>query len=186
MRNVFPDRSVNIAPMLPELNTHLPSGTDGDRVQRVVVIDALEAGQQHLALVHRRIELQVPIDVRVDDQVGRLRDDDLVVDDGDAERRDQARFLHEGVRAVGLAVAVGVLQDDDAVAFGLAGVVRPIVDAFGHPDAAVAVDVDVGRVAEQRRRGPERDFQPFGHLEQVERNLHGRDRGCLNRRAVAA
>ena len=26
MRNVFPDLSVNIAPVLPELNTHLPSG----------------------------------------------------------------------------------------------------------------------------------------------------------------
>ena len=26
MRNVFPDLSVNIAPVLPALNTHLPSG----------------------------------------------------------------------------------------------------------------------------------------------------------------
>ena len=26
MRKVFPDRSVNIAPMLPALKTHLPSG----------------------------------------------------------------------------------------------------------------------------------------------------------------
>ena len=72
--------------------------TDRHRVKRVVVIDALEAGQQHLALVHRRIEAQVPIDVRVDDEIGRLRDDDLVVDDRDAERRDQRRFLHERMR----------------------------------------------------------------------------------------
>ena len=114
-------------------------------MQRVVVVDALEAGQQHLALVHRRIEAQVAIDVGVDDEVGRLRDDDLVVDDRDAERRDQRRLLHERVRAVGLAVAVGVLQHDDAIAFGLAGVMRAVADALGHPDAAVAIDVDVGR-----------------------------------------
>ena len=45
------------------------------------LLRAVEAGQQHLALVHRRIEDQVAIDVGVDDQVRRLRDDDLVVDD---------------------------------------------------------------------------------------------------------
>ena len=135
------------------------------------MVDALEAGQQHLALVHRRIEAQVPIDVGVDDEVGRLRDDDLVVDDGDAERCDQRRLLHERVRAVGLAVAVGVLQHDDAVALGLAGMMRAVANPFGHPDAPVAVDVDVGRVVQQRRCGPQRDFEPVRHLEEVERNL---------------
>ena len=82
-----------------------------------------------------------------------------------------AGFLHERVRAVGLAVAVGVLQHDDAIAFGLAGVMRAVANAFGHPDAPVPVDVDVGRVVQQRRRGPQRDFEPVRHLEEVERNL---------------
>ena len=147
------------------------------------MIDALEAGQQHLALVHRRIEAQVPIDVGVDDEVGRLRDDDLVVDDRDAERRDQRRFLHERMRAVGLAVAVGVLQHDDAIAFGLPGMMGAVANAFGHPDAPVPVDVDVGRVAQQRRCGPQRDFEPLRHLEEVERNLYRR--GGLLSGAVA-
>ena len=120
----------------------------------MVVIDALEAGQEHLALVHRRIEAQVPIDVRVDDEIGRLRDDDLVVDDRHAERGDQRRFLHERMRRVGFAVVVGVLEDDDAIAFGLAGMMRAVADAFRHPDAAVAIDVDVGRVVQQRRFAP--------------------------------
>ena len=74
------------------------------------MVDALEAGEQHLALIHCRIEAQVPIDVGVDDQVGRLRDHDSVVDDGDAERSDQRGFLYERMRRVGLAVVVRVLK----------------------------------------------------------------------------
>ena len=137
----------------------------------MVVVDALETGQQHLALVHRRIEPQVAIDVGVDDQVGRLRHHDLVVDDGHAERRDERRLLHERVRAVGLAVAVGVLEDDDAVALGLTGVVRAVADAFGDPDAAVAIDVDVGRVVQHRRGGPQRHLEAVRHLEEVKGDL---------------
>ena len=75
MRNVLPDLSVNIAAGVAGVEDPLAVGTDRHRVQRVIVIDALEAGQQHLALVHRRIEAQVAIDVGVDDEIGRLRDD---------------------------------------------------------------------------------------------------------------
>ena len=140
-------------------------------MQRVVVIDALKAGQQHFAFIHRRIEAQVSIDVGVDDEVGRLGDDHLVVDDCDAERRDQARLLHECMRLVGFAVPVGVLQHDDAIAFGLTGMMGAITNTLGHPDAPVAIDVDVRRVVQQGRRGPQRYLQPLGQLEQVERNL---------------
>ena len=123
-------------------------------MQRVVVIDALKAGQQHFAFIHRRIEAQVSIDVGVDDEVGRLGDDHLVVDDCDAERRDQARLLHEGMRLVGFAVPVGVLQHDDAIAFGLTGMMGAITNTLGHPDAPVAIDVDVRRVVQQRETRP--------------------------------
>ena len=95
---------------------------------------------------------------------GGCDDDDLVVDDRDAERRDQRRLLHERVRRVGLAVVVGVLQHDDAIAFGLAGMVRAVANAFRHPDAAVAIDVDVGRVVQHRRGRPQRDFEALRHL----------------------
>ena len=149
----------------------LAVGTDRHRVQRVVVVDAHEPGQQHLALVHGRIELQVAVDVGIDDEVRRLRDHYLVVDHRDAERRDQRRLLHEGVGAVSLAVAVFVLQHDDAVAFGLTGVMGAVADALGHPDPAVAIDVDVGRVEQHRRRGPQGDLEAVGDLEDVERNL---------------
>ena len=128
----------------------------------MVVIDPLEAGQQHLALVHRRVEAQIAIDVGINNEVGRMRDNNLVVDDRNTEWGDQARLLHEGVRAVGLAIAVFVFDDDDAVALGLAGVVGAIADTLGDPNPAVLIDVDVRRVAEQRRRRPERDLKPSG------------------------
>ena len=67
-------------------------------MERVVVVDALESCQQHLAGVDGRVEAAVAIDVGVDDQVGRLRDHHLVVDDGDAQRGDEAGLLHEGLR----------------------------------------------------------------------------------------
>ena len=150
----------------------LAVGPHRHRMQRVVVIDPLEARQQHFTFVDCRIEAQVPIDIGVDDHVGRLCDDHLVIDDGDAERGDEARFLHERVRAVGLAVAVGVLQHDDLVALGLARMVGAVANPFGHPDPPVAVDIHVGGVAQQRRSGPQGHFEPVRHLEKVERKLH--------------
>jgi hypothetical protein len=74
-------------------------------------------------------------------------------------------------RAVGLAVAVGVLQHDDAIAFGLTGVMRAVANAFGHPDAAVAIDVDVGRVEELWRGRPDGHFHAVRHLEELDGQL---------------
>ena len=87
----------------------------------------------------------------VDDEIGRLRDDHAIAEHGNAERRAELRALVEHLAAVGLAVAVGVLEDDDAVALGtevgLAAKRPSVVHRFEHPDAAALVDGDVGRVA---------------------------------------
>jgi hypothetical protein len=85
-----------------------------------------------------------------------------VVDDGDAERRDERGFLHERVRTVSLAVAVGVLQHDDLVPLRLPGVVGAVAHPLGYPDASVLVDIDVGRVAQERRCGPQVTLEPSG------------------------
>ena len=85
---------------------------------------------------------------------------------------------------VGLAVLVAVLEHDDAIALGLARVVRAIAHALGDPDAAVAVDVHVGRVAQHGRLGPQRDLEPVRHAEQLER--HVRDGDGLHRLRYAA
>ena len=56
----------------------------------MVVVAAVKAGEQHFAFVDRGIEFTVTIDIGVNDQIGRAGDDDLVVDDGHAERGEQA------------------------------------------------------------------------------------------------
>ena len=147
----------------------------------MVVIDPLEASQEHFAFVDRWIETLISINVRVDDEVGRLRDDDFVVDDRDAQRRNQRRFLDERLGLVRLAIPIGVLEHDDAIAFGLAGMMRAIANAFRHPDAAVTIDIDVGRVVKERRCRPERDFKPVWHLEEIERDLGWLRGRCLRR-----
>ena len=60
--------------------------TEGRAVQGVVVITAIEAGQQDLALVDLGVEDAVAIGVGVDQQVRRLGDDDFAVDMGHAQR----------------------------------------------------------------------------------------------------
>ena len=143
----------------------------GDAVDGVVVDAGIEAVEQHLALVDGGIELHVPVHVGVDDDVRRHGDDDLVVDHRHAHRGEEERLLHEGPGLVGLAVAVGVLHHDDAVALGLALGMAAVVHALGDPEATVLVEVEVRRVLQHRRRGEDGDFQlGIGGLEQARRH----------------
>ena len=151
---------------------------DRDAVQRVIVGAAVEAGENHFALVHGGVELSVTVHIRVDDEVRRHRDDDLIVDHADAHRRVEERLLHERPRLVRHAVAIGVLKHNDAVAGGLAVAFAAIVHALGDPDAAILVCVDVRRIFQLRRRGPHGDFQlGVGELEQIGRHQRGHGRG---------
>ncbi len=151
----------------------LSVGSDRDRVQRMIVDTAIESGQQHLALVHGGVELQVPIHIGIDDQVRRHRNDDLVVDNRDAHWRAEKRLLDEHPAFVRLAVAIRVFEHHDAVALGLALVVAPVIHALGHPDTAILVRVDVGGVLEHRRRRPERDLQIGQRVQHLDRNESG-------------
>ncbi len=150
-----------------------------DGVQAVIVIEAAEAGQQDLLA----IGLVVAVVVRVDDEVGRCRHDDPIADHREAERRAQVRILDEHRRAIGFAVPVGVLEDEDAIPGGMrerllfAGIEVPIVDRFRHPHAPARVDVDVRRVEEHRRLGPQRDLQIVGQHELVALRPHQRTNG---------
>ena len=134
------------------------------------MIASVETGEQHLAFIHGGIEFVIAVDIGVNDQVRRLRHDDFVVDDRDAERRDEIRVLHEGRDLVGLARALGVFEHDDAVAFRAAAGVAAVVHALGDPHAAVLVDFEIGWVVEQRRRGPHGDFETIRRGEHFRRN----------------
>ena len=144
---------------------------EGRAVQRVVVVAAVEAGQEHFALIHLRIEDAIAVGIGIDEQVRRLRDDDLAVDVGDAERRDQILLLGEDRDLVGLARAGRIFKDHDAVAFLASSGLAAVVDAFGDVHPAAFVEIDVGRIEDLRRGRPDRDLETFRHREEF-----GRDR----------
>ena len=115
-------------------------------MQRMIVIAPVETRQQHFALVDGRIEFPVAVDVGVDDEIRRIRDDDLVVEHRDAERRHQRRLLHEHAGRIGAPVVIGILEHHDAIALRIAILVAPVVHALGDPDAPLRVDVHVGGI----------------------------------------
>jgi hypothetical protein len=137
----------------------------------VVVVLSVESREENFAFVFCSIELQVTIDVGVDEEVRRLGDDDLIVDYGNAERGNEQGFLHKGMTGVCSPVSVGVFEDYDAIAFGLAFVIPAIAHALGGPDASVLIDVDVCWIKKLRRGGPDRDFQSIGYDKQVAGNF---------------
>ena len=138
-------------------------------VERVVMVLAAEAGEESLLLVDGGVELAVTVHVGVLRDGRRVRDVDDVVDDGDAERRGPLGVLDEGLDGISEALALGVAEHDHAVAFGAtltALVVSTVVDAFIDPEAALGVEIDVGRIGDLRGSRPDRHLETFGHREE--------------------
>ena len=79
----------------------------------------------------------------------RTRDDrppaGALTDHADAQSRINVAALMEDGLLVSLAVAVGVLQDEDAIAVGAGVFLATIVRHLADPDAAGGIDVDVRR-----------------------------------------
>ena len=157
---------------VPLVEVPLAVRTEGGAVQRVVMVAAVEAGQEHLALVDLGIEDAVAVDVGVDDEVRRLGDDDLAVDMGHAERRDEIGILDEDRDLVGLARAGRVFKDHDAVAFRTSALLAAVIDAFGDIHATAFIEIDVGRIEELGRSRPHGDLETFGHREELGRDKH--------------
>src|SRR5690606_9245361 len=94
----------------------------------------------------------IPVFVDHADDLGTRRNDHTVAQNADAVRRDDIFTLVIHLLVISLPVAVGVLQDQDPIAFGAFSVVPAIVDDFTDPHAAAVVDIDVRR-AQQHRLG---------------------------------
>ncbi len=141
-------------------------------VHPVVGINAAETGQERVALVG----LVVAVGILEHQEVGTIADEDaaagvfaglvVMLFDGDAHGHGEDPVGEDG-DLVGLTVAIGIFENLDAV--GLLDTMEPlvaaagqaIVQALGDPDPSSGVDVDVGRVDQQRLGRPERRFQPL-------------------------
>jgi hypothetical protein len=144
---------------VPLVEVVLAVGPEGDGVQPVIVVRAAPAGEQHFLLD----DVVVGV-LGVDDQIGGLRDEDLVAEHGDAERHADIRVLVEDLDLVRLAVLIRVFQDHDPVARGMNVGQHPrwppVVHAFEHPDAAALVDGQIRGVGEHRLGGKQRQLEP--------------------------
>ena len=127
----------------------------GHGVEGVVVVTGVEAGEKDFAFVDGGVELEVTIDVGVDEELGWLGDVDDVVKNGDAEGCDESFFLDEGVGGVGLAIAIGVLNNGDAITTGSPAVMAAVVHSFRDPHTAFVIKIDVGGIVEVGRGGPD-------------------------------
>ena len=161
----LPVRVVNGRLRVADVPIQSPVGAEHELVRGVIVLRAARLGEEQFLLV----SLAVAVRVGEDEDVGRARDDDPVAEHADAHRRVDVAALVEDGRLVGPAVAVGVLQDEDAVAFGPFAVAVPIIDDFADPDAAAGIDVDVGGAEHHRLGGEERRLQTGSHVQSGER-----------------
>ena len=148
-------------------------------VQAVIVVDTAPSGQQRLPR-----DDAVVLVLRVHEQIRRLRDDDLVTEHRDSERREHFGTLVEYLSRVGLTVAVGILQDHDAipgkVVLGLALQIAAVVHRLDKPHTPALVDIEVGRIHEQGLAGPQGHFETWRDLELV--TNRGRRHGARSQR----
>ena len=81
-----------------------------EAVDRLVAVPDAPAGEQDLGVVH--VGHVVAVAVGEEEQVGRCADEDTV--EADRQRRGKRDALREDLDAVGLTVAIRILQDQDA------------------------------------------------------------------------
>jgi hypothetical protein len=129
-----------------------------------------EPGEERLALVGPA----VAVGVLEEQHVRGLRDEEAAVDVAEARR--DAQVLGEDGLLVGLAVAVGVLDDRDPVAPHAPGLhlVR-VVDRLGDVEATEVVPGHRDRLADLRLGDEQLGLEPLGHREVLDRLL-GRER----------
>ena len=67
------------------------------------------------------------------------------------------------MRAVGLAILISVLKNNDAVTFRATVLILAIIDSLGHPDPPFGIGVHVGGVQKHRACRPSGDFKVIRH-----------------------
>ena len=155
-------------------------GPPGQRVRHRVGVFHAEARQEHLGIAVGPI---VAVAVGIEEQVGDLDDEHAAI--AECQAAGQIEPGHEIVGAVGPAVAVGVLQDRDAIRplrparrrIGNAVVDRPrvaidgdplqlggvgILHVLNDPEPAPVVKLDGHRLADQRLGRDQADLQAIG------------------------
>ena len=64
-------------------------------MQTMVVVGPTESRKQHLPLIDPLLKTGVPVDIGVDNEIGWLGDDDLIVDHRNSKGREEGFFLNK-------------------------------------------------------------------------------------------
>ena len=118
------------------------AGVELEAVGGVVRVGRIEAGEDSLA----DVGLVVAVGVLQEHQVGRLGDQDAAVGELEAGRAMQA--VGEDDPLVGLAVAVGVFEDQELVVHFLLGLPVRVGRPAGDPEAALGVERHLHRLGQ--------------------------------------
>jgi hypothetical protein len=75
--------------------------------------------------------------------------------------------LHENVTGVGDAVAISILEHDNTITGFIPPRMSTIINRLRHPDAALRINVHIGRVAQLRRLRPDCELKPCRHRKAI-------------------
>ena len=128
------------------------------RVGGMIVLRTPGLGEQQFPVVR----FVVSVLVGEHDDVWCAGDNYLVAEHADAKRGVHVTTLIVDLLSIGLAVAVGVLEDQNSVALRplvIAGM-RPVVNHLTDPHPASVIYVNIGRAEDLRLGGKQRGLQP--------------------------
>ena len=148
-------------------------GAPVEAVDRLVTVADAPAGQQDLGVVH--VGDVVAVAVGEVEEVGRRADEDAV--EADRKRRREGDALREDLLAVGGAVAVRVLQDQDAAVAGAGETASAglVVAVLGDPHAAAVVPGEGHGLGDHGLRGPGVDLESLAHGHRINRLFRGQE-----------
>lgn len=161
----FSVRRVQLFTAVAEVEVQSAIRSEGEAVDTVVVLRALDSGEHDFA----SIGPQVSVIVIETEHAVTGRDNDSVAEDADTVCRIDVTSLMEDSLSICFTVVIGVFEYEDAVAFRAVGVIAigksAVVDNFADPDASEMVNVDIGRAEQHGFGGEELDVEFFCDVE---------------------
>ena len=150
-------------------------GSPRERVEHLVRVLIAPAVEQDLRRTRRQIRPRLD---RNEHQIRRGADPHAAEADFDAA--DEVQVLDEHLAAVEAPVAVGVLEDQDAIPALSLGRAQRIGVRLGHPEAPAIVEREANRPNDVGLRGGKLDREPLGHGHRL-RGFRRRETGVPDR-----
>ena len=148
-------------PGVAEIEIETAVRTEVKGVNAMIMLRPSNVGKHQLLTVG----LVIAVVVDEPEHIVTAGDEGLVAEHADAVGAVHIMALMKHRGLVRRGVAVGVFEDEDAVAFGTFAQVLAVVDDFADPDAATMINVDAGRTRHHGFAGKELHLELRMHVE---------------------